>query len=80
MPLFIFASSAAVYGKASVIFTEAICPEPCDPYGISKLASELDLRAAADFFGLPFLIFRLHNVYGSRQNLIDPFRNVVATF
>jgi UDP-glucose 4-epimerase len=80
LPLFVFASSAAVYGKASGIFTEAICPEPCDPYGISKLASELDLRAAADFFGLPFIIFRLHNVYGPRQNLIDPFRNVVAIF
>jgi UDP-glucose 4-epimerase len=31
-------------------------------------------------FGLPFVIFRPHNVYGERQNLGDRYRNVVGIF
>jgi len=31
-------------------------------------------------FGLPFTIFRPHNVYGERQNLSDPYRNVIGIF
>ncbi len=77
---FVFASSAAVYGKAPGKLSERIAPEPCDPYGISKRASELDIQTANQFFGLPFIIFRLHNVYGERQNLADPYRNVVGIF
>jgi UDP-glucose 4-epimerase len=77
---FVFASSAAVYGKAAGKLSERIQPEPCDPYGISKRASELDLQTANQFFELPFIIFRLHNVYGERQNLADPYRNVVGIF
>jgi UDP-glucose 4-epimerase len=77
---FVFASSAAVYGKTPGKLSEQIPPKPCDPYGISKMASELDLQTASQFFGLPFIIFRLHNVYGARQNLADPYRNVVGIF
>jgi UDP-glucose 4-epimerase len=80
MPLFVFASSVAVYGKNTLELCESTPPTPVDPYGISKMASELDLRAAADFFGLRHIIFRLHNVYGERQNLMDQYRNVVAIF
>ena len=31
-------------------------------------------------FGLPFVIFRPHNVYGEYQNLGDPYRNVIGIF
>jgi UDP-glucose 4-epimerase len=41
---------------------------------------ELDLAAAHDLFGLPYVIFRPHNVYGEFQNLNDQFRNVVGIF
>ena len=30
--------------------------------------------------GFDYAIFRPHNVYGERQNLADPYRNVVAIF
>ena len=53
---------------------------PADPYGIAKLAIELDLKAALEMFGLEYVIFRLHNVYGERQNLSDRYRNVVGIF
>ena len=45
-------------------FSEEQTPQPEDPYGISKLAVEMDLRAAHQMFGLEFVIFRPHNVYG----------------
>src|SRR5947209_9334431 len=42
---FVFTSSIAVYGAAQAPMTESTLPVPEDPYGISKLAVEQDLRA-----------------------------------
>jgi UDP-glucose 4-epimerase len=60
--------------------TEDLAPEPEDPYGIAKYAVELDLREALAMFGLNHVIFRPHNVYGERQNIGDPYRNVIGIF
>jgi len=54
------------------------CPE--DPYGVAKLTVELDLAAANHMFGLPYVVFRPHNIYGEFQNLGDPYRNVIGIF
>jgi UDP-glucose 4-epimerase len=77
---FVFTSSIAVYGKEAPPFREESRPLPADPYGIAKLAVEHDLRAAREAFGLRSVVFRPHNVYGERQNLSDPYRNVVGIF
>jgi len=77
---FVFTSSIAVYGKNQLPMTEELVPRPEDPYGISKYAVELDLRAAHDLFGLNHVVFRPHNVYGERQNIGDRYRNVVGIF
>ncbi|RZK56552.1 MAG: NAD-dependent epimerase/dehydratase family protein [Pedobacter sp.] len=77
---FVFTSSIAVYGKGQLPFTEVTVPEPEDPYGIAKYAVELDLKAAYEQFGLSYIIFRPHNVYGERQNIGDKYRNVVGIF
>lgn len=77
---FVFTSSIAVYGAGQLPMTEEQPPVPEDPYGISKYAVELDLQAAKRMFGLDFVIFRPHNVYGPRQNLSDRYRNVVGIF
>ena len=77
---FVFASSIAVYGAGQVPMHESLEPRPEDPYGISKYAAELDLAAAAEMFGLRYTVFRPHNVYGERQNVADPYRNVVGIF
>ena len=77
---FVFASSAAVYGETRTAAVETRAPRPQDPYAISKFAIELDLQAAAKSFNLPFVIFRLHNVYGEKQNIVDPCRNVIGIF
>lgn len=77
---FVFTSSIAVYGANQVPMTEDLVPRPEDPYGISKYAVELDLEAAHRMFGLPYVIFRPHNVYGRRQNMADKYRNVIGIF
>lgn len=77
---FVFTSSIAVYGANQVPMHESLTPEPEDPYGISKYAVELDLHAARSMFGLDYVVFRPHNVYGEHQNIGDRYRNVVGIF
>jgi len=77
---FVFTSSIAVYGRNQTPMSEDLAPIPEDPYGIAKYAVELDLRESHDMFGLNYVIFRPHNVYGERQNLGDPYRNVIGIF
>lgn len=77
---FVFTSSIAVYGANQLPMTEDLVPSPEDPYGIAKSAVEQDLRSAFDMFGLEYVIFRPHNVYGERQNIGDAYRNVVGIF
>jgi UDP-glucose 4-epimerase len=77
---FVFTSSIAVYGPGQYPMKESMTPEPEDPYGIAKYAVELDLKAAKEMFGLNYIIFRPHNVYGERQNIGDKYRNVIGIF
>ncbi|HKI69395.1 MAG TPA: NAD-dependent epimerase/dehydratase family protein [Verrucomicrobiae bacterium] len=77
---FVFTSSIAVYGRNQLPMREDLVPQPEDPYGIAKCAVELDLKEAHEMFGLNYIIFRPHNVYGERQNLSDPYRNVIGIF
>ncbi len=78
---FVFTSSIAVYGASPELpMTEQTIPQPEDPYGVAKLAVELDLKAAHEMFGMDYVIFRPHNVYGERQNIGDKYRNVVGIF
>src|ERR1700721_1657821 len=77
---FVFTSSIAVYGAGQSPMTEAMMPVPEDSYGISKLGVEQELRVTHEMFGLDYVIFRPHNVYGERQNIGDRYRNVVGIF
>src|SRR3982750_1562670 len=77
---FVFTSSIAVYGAGQLPMTENTVPQPEDPYGVSKYAVELDLKAAHEMFGLNYVIFRPHNVYGENQNIGDKYRNVIGIF
>jgi UDP-glucose 4-epimerase len=76
----VFTSSIAVYGAGQVPMNEEMIPRPEDPYGIAKYAVELDLKAAHEMFGLKYVIFRPHNVYGEYQNIGDKYRNVIGIF
>jgi len=76
----VFTSSIAVYGSGQSPMTEDMVPIPEDSYGIAKLAVEQELRVSHEMFGLDYIIFRPHNVYGERQNIGDRYRNVVGIF
>ena len=77
---FVFTSSIAVYGAGQLPMTEEMRPEPEDSYGIAKYAVECELAASHRMFGLPYVIFRPHNVFGELQNIGDRYRNVLGIF
>ena len=73
-------SSMAVYGNQEPPFIEDMFRKPVDIYGTAKAAMEQATEALSDVFGFEYVILRPHNVYGPRQNLADPYRNVIAIF
>lgn len=72
----VFFSSIAVYGHGKPPFMEGHTPEPIDPYGVAKYASEMDIRCAWETQDLDYTIVRPFNVYGPFQNIWDRYRNV----
>ena len=65
---FIFASSAAVYGRIPYIkMKEEMAPKPNTPYGISKLAAECYVRLFNELYKLETVSLRYFNIYGPRQ-------------
>ncbi len=77
---FVFTSSIAVYGAGQLPMKEEYVPMPEDPYGIAKYAVEQELKVSHEMFGLNYVIFRPHNVYGEFQNIGDKYRNVIGIF
>lgn len=77
---FVFTSSIAVYGANQLPMREDMIPQPEDSYGVAKLAVEQELKCSHEMFGLDYVIFRPHNVYGEFQNIGDRYRNVIGIF
>lgn len=76
----VLTSSMDVYGNQSVPFHEKMPTQPEDIYGIAKASMEKMTETLAKIYGFKYVILRPHNVYGPRQNLSDPYRNVIAIF
>jgi UDP-glucose 4-epimerase len=74
----VFTSSMATYGEGTPPFSEDDLPSPIDPYGVAKMACELDIKIAGQQHGLDWCIIRPHNVYGINQNIWDKYRNVLG--
>lgn len=76
----VFASSAAIYGipRAFPIAEDASI-SPISPYGASKAASELYLRAFEENHGIEAVSLRYFNVYGPRQTP-SKYAGVISTF
>jgi dTDP-L-rhamnose 4-epimerase len=53
---------------------------PASVYAATKLAQEDLVRIAANALGVPFLIFRLQNVYGEGQSLNNPYTGILSIF
>lgn len=75
---FVFTSSMAVYGQGTPPFSEESPRRPIDPYGIAKMACEMDLEIAGEQHGLDWCVIRPHNMYGANQNIWDSYRNVLG--
>jgi UDP-glucose 4-epimerase len=73
-------SSMSVYGAQPPPFDEEMAPEPEDIYGIAKAAMEKATEILSQVHGFEYVIVRPHNVYGPRQNIADPYRNVIGIF
>jgi UDP-glucose 4-epimerase len=75
---FVFTSSMAVYGNQTPPFSEDLPRRPEDPYGAAKSYCETVLEVFARTYGFEHVILRPHNIYGPRQNVVDPYRNVLG--
>jgi len=76
----VMASSMSVYGAQEPPFSEEMEPEPEDVYAIAKAAMERATAILSKVHGFEYVIIRPHNVYGPRQNIADPYRNVIGIF
>jgi nucleoside-diphosphate-sugar epimerase len=75
---FFSGNSMAVYGNQKPPFDENLAREPEDPYGAAKAYCENMLEIFSRIHGFEHVIIRPHNVYGPRQNVADPYRNVLG--
>jgi len=73
-------SSMAAYGDQETPFDEAVPRQPVDVYGVNKKAMEEITEILAEVHEFEYTIIRPHNVFGERQSLQDPFRNVIGIF
>jgi dTDP-L-rhamnose 4-epimerase len=64
----------------SVATPEIAKTSPASVYAATKLAQEDLVRIAAGALGIPFLIFRLQNVYGEGQSLHNPYTGILSIF
>lgn len=80
MKRIVVCSSMSVYGSQTPPFSEELPIQPDDVYAVAKGAMELSTEILADVHGFDYTIIRPHNVYGPRQMLHDPYRNVIGIF
>ncbi|MBI3075221.1 MAG: NAD-dependent epimerase/dehydratase family protein [Parcubacteria group bacterium] len=76
----VLASSMSVYGAQKPPFREDMQLRPEDIYATSKASMEISTKILSNVHGFKYTIVRPHNVYGPRQNLSDPYRNVIGIF
>jgi dTDP-L-rhamnose 4-epimerase len=53
---------------------------PASIYAATKLAQEDLVRVTSKALGIPFVIFRLQNVYGEGQSLKNPYTGILSIF
>jgi UDP-glucose 4-epimerase len=76
--LFVYASSAAVYGDVTPPQAEDTPTNPISPYGFSKLMAEKYVNMFGSLYGLGTICLRYFNIYGIRQNVESSYSGVVT--
>jgi len=77
---FVYTSSMSVYGDQKPPFSEDMPRAPVDVYGIAKASTENLIEVMSKVYGIKYAIIRPHNVFGPRQAIWDPYRNVLGIF
>jgi nucleoside-diphosphate-sugar epimerase len=76
----VYASSSSIYGDATAYpVSEAACPRPISPYGVTKLAAEHLCGVYAATSSVPTACLRLFTVYGPRQRPDMAFSRLIAS-
>ncbi|MHA1596091.1 MAG: GDP-mannose 4,6-dehydratase [Candidatus Asgardarchaeia archaeon] len=74
-------SSAAVFGDPIYVPIDEKHPKnPINPYGLSKLSSEMYASLLNKLDCVPAVVIRPFNVYGFGQNPEDPYAGVISAF
>jgi UDP-glucose 4-epimerase len=76
----VLTSSMSVYGRQQPPFNENMPRSPEDIYAVAKSSMERATEILSEVYEYKYTIVRPHNVYGPRQNIRDPYRNVVGIF
>ncbi|MDO8527702.1 MAG: SDR family oxidoreductase [Deltaproteobacteria bacterium] len=76
----VYSSSAAIFGEPQQLpIDETHRFAPDTPYGVSKLAGELQALSYAKLYGMDCVALRYFNVYGPNQRF-DAYGNVIPIF
>jgi len=59
---------------------EDVLPQAASVYALTKLQQEQQVGLAADTLGLPAVVLRYFNVYGSQQSLSNPYTGIATIF
>lgn len=77
----IYSASSSAYGDQSQTpLTEAMNPNPKNPYALQKYVGELYCKMFNNLYGLPTACLRYFNVYGPRQSIEGAYATVIGIF
>lgn len=78
---FVFSSSSAVYGDASIFPTPITSQiQPQSPYGLQKYEIERYLQLFHKLYQMPYSILRYANVYGPGQLGNSPYATAISSW
>lgn len=79
--LFIYISSAAVYGEPRYLPIDEKHPtEPKSPYGLSKLTGEKYALLYGELYSIKVASVRPFNIFSPRQDPSNPYSGVISVF
>jgi UDP-glucose 4-epimerase len=79
--LFVYTSSAAVYGNTKEIPVKENAPiVPLSPYGVSKRIGEQCFALYRQLYGTKYAVTRTFNAYGPGQDPSNPYSGVISKF
>lgn len=78
--LIVFSSSRLVYGNIHGSIDENYKTDPISIYGVHKLTSEKYIQIYNKNFGIPYIILRLTNPYGIKQQMKHNKYSIIGWF